>query len=622
MIFDHVEGASSIMDDIIKWGSTLEEHNLRLSEVLEATQESNLKLNKNKYVCGVQSLTFIGDVVSAEGMKPDPLKVRATKASKRPSVRKMFNDALSRAYESTETLHERSGEAEVDAYVDFVMHSIPVSDRKMDEIRRESGKDPDLQVLIETIVNEFPDTGCSSAVLEYWNIRDELSVVEGVILRNNRVVIPRSLRKKMLEKIHSGIWGVPKEVLSDDSPKFTSSEFRELAWNYDCKHTTSSPNSLQLNGLAEYHAVWLRHHCSCAECVSAATKQVLIEIDMLPLDIKVTDVIIAENGNDKVRIQWDDGHVGEFSSIFLRNSCYSELSLKQKKDATKPLLYKEETLLSVTYADCEADEQNVYRLLKYVNEHGVALIRDAPVKDDLLLEFLPKHIAPLVENSYGKIYDVMYMRDPTNLAYTRRKLQFHMDLVYYESVPGLLVHHCLKFDESLIGGENNFVDMFAVCEEFRETNPEEFKTLCTIPSPFSRDHFSRERPVHLLMKRPVIQLNHDEEIIGIYWNPSAAGVLEIAEDKVTDYYRAYQLFARAISNFHTKTEIRLKPGDILVFNNRRMVHNRKAFTAGNGDRHLKGCFIDISDYKSRLIHLSRKYGDMSTIKRVGNMDWL
>lgn len=122
------------------------------------------------------------------------------------------SDALSRAYDLTMIPEDHSGEAEVDAYVDFIMHSIPVSDRKMEEIRLETSKDQELQSLIETIASGFPDckSQCSANVLEYWNIKDELSVGDGIILRNNRVVIPRSLRKDMLTKIHSGHLGVAK----------------------------------------------------------------------------------------------------------------------------------------------------------------------------------------------------------------------------------------------------------------------------------------------------------------------------------------------------------------------------------------------------------------------------
>ncbi|OWF45001.1 uncharacterized protein LOC110457597 [Mizuhopecten yessoensis] len=372
---------------------------------------------------------------------------------------------------------------------------------------------------------------------------------------------------------------------------------------------------------SRFHAVWLRHHCPCKECYSNEISQVLVEIDKLPLDIKVTDVTVTENGG--VRIRWDDSnHTGEFSSAFLKKHCYSQNSLKQKKDSMKTSLYAESVLPSVTYADCEADEKHVYRWLKYINEHGLAMIKEAPATRHLLAEFIPKHVAPLFDNTYGKVQDVLVLEKPTNLAYTQDKIQFHMDLVYYESVPGIQVLHGLSFDDCIIGGETLFVDMFAVCEEFRQTNPVEFKTLCTVPCTFSREHMSRAIPIHLLIQRPVISLNNENEIIGVFWNPGVVGVLEIPEHHVTDYYRAYQLFARAVSNFHTKHEIRLQPGEIIAFNNRRMAHSRRAFTCRGGERHFQGCFVNICEYKSRLVSLTRKYGDVSTIKRVGNMDWM
>ncbi|XP_060070479.1 gamma-butyrobetaine dioxygenase-like isoform X2 [Ylistrum balloti] len=380
----------------------------------------------------------------------------------------------------------------------------------------------------------------------------------------------------------------------------------EIVWN-DCK-------------TSRFHAVWLRHHCQCEECFDAEINQVLIEIDKLPLDIKATNVRITDG---KVWVEWNGNHIGEFSTAFLRKHCYSGDSLTQKKASLKTSLYTKPTLASVTWTDCETDEKHIYRLLKDINDHGLAMVKAAPTTKELLTEFVPKHMTSLWDNTYGKLYDVTYMEKATNLAYTQKALQFHMDLTFYESTPGIQFLHCLKFDESLTGGETTFVDMFAVCEELRQTNPAEFKTLCSVPCTFSRDHSSRDHPVHLGIQRPIINLNREKEIIGVFWNPSVVGVQGIPEDDVADYYKAYQLFARAIKNFHTKNEVRLQPGDIVAFNNRRMAHSRNSFGvgSGHGERHFQGCYINICEYKSRLIHLSRKFGDDSAIKRVGNMDW-
>lgn len=85
MIFEHIPGVETMMDDVIVWGSTREEHNERLRQVLDKTREVNLKLNKDKCEFGVKTLTFVGDVVSEEGVKPDPRKTSAINNMERPN---------------------------------------------------------------------------------------------------------------------------------------------------------------------------------------------------------------------------------------------------------------------------------------------------------------------------------------------------------------------------------------------------------------------------------------------------------------------------------------------------------------------------------------------------------
>lgn len=85
MIFEHIPGVETMMDDVIVWGATREEHDERLRQVLDKTREVNLKLNKDKCEFGVKTLTFVGDVLSEEGVKPDPRKTSAINNMERPN---------------------------------------------------------------------------------------------------------------------------------------------------------------------------------------------------------------------------------------------------------------------------------------------------------------------------------------------------------------------------------------------------------------------------------------------------------------------------------------------------------------------------------------------------------
>ena len=47
----------------------------------------------------------------------------------------------------------------------------------------------------------------------YWNFKDELSVEDGLVTKSSRLLIPSTLRRKMLEQIHKGYKGIEKCML-------------------------------------------------------------------------------------------------------------------------------------------------------------------------------------------------------------------------------------------------------------------------------------------------------------------------------------------------------------------------------------------------------------------------
>ncbi len=66
-----------VMDDILVYGRDQETHDKHLEVVLQTILESGLKLNKDKCHFSKKELSFFGHIISSDGVKPDPDKVKA-----------------------------------------------------------------------------------------------------------------------------------------------------------------------------------------------------------------------------------------------------------------------------------------------------------------------------------------------------------------------------------------------------------------------------------------------------------------------------------------------------------------------------------------------------------------
>ena len=75
-ILEGLEGVESEIDDLLVHGETQNQHDCRLHAVLKRLEES-VTLNKSKCLFSVPSVKALGHVISAEGVSPDPDKVKA-----------------------------------------------------------------------------------------------------------------------------------------------------------------------------------------------------------------------------------------------------------------------------------------------------------------------------------------------------------------------------------------------------------------------------------------------------------------------------------------------------------------------------------------------------------------
>ena len=74
-VFGGIKGVKVMYDDVLIFGSTEEEHNERLRTALVRARKNGVKLNKNKCKFLLSEVTYVGHVISSQGIKVDPNKV-------------------------------------------------------------------------------------------------------------------------------------------------------------------------------------------------------------------------------------------------------------------------------------------------------------------------------------------------------------------------------------------------------------------------------------------------------------------------------------------------------------------------------------------------------------------
>lgn len=123
-----------------------------------------------------------------------------------------------------------------DIQVNLVISSLPVSDRKLQEIRLHTANDEQLSLLGQVILDGWPvyRKQCPDSIIDFWNYRDELTCHDGLIMKGQKLIIPKALRSDILELVHIGHKGVEKTLRRARNIVFwprISQEITELVLN-------------------------------------------------------------------------------------------------------------------------------------------------------------------------------------------------------------------------------------------------------------------------------------------------------------------------------------------------------------------------------------------------------
>ena len=64
-----------------------------------------------------------------------------------------------------------------------------------------------MQLLKHQFIKGWPSIRCLNNVQEFWNYHDELSVLDGLILKGSCIIVPKACQPETLAQLHEGHFG-------------------------------------------------------------------------------------------------------------------------------------------------------------------------------------------------------------------------------------------------------------------------------------------------------------------------------------------------------------------------------------------------------------------------------
>ena len=349
--------------------------------------------------------------------------------------------------------------------------------------------------------------------------------------------------------------------------------------------------------VSEFHFSWLRDNCRCSACWHPQAQERLF--DALAITSELIPSAVRKDSEGTLIIDWD-GHESIYDPTWLRQHCYS--ASERARRLVAPTLWNSTLAANppkVSYESIMSGDAGLANWLKLISEYGFALMHGGPAMPGEIANVVQK-IANLRATNYEPVYDVQSKPDPNSIAYTAVELKPHNDLTNRFASGVIQFLYCIE--STATGGDSILVDGFSAAHEFRRRDADGFSLLTSTPLDFR----FQDQTTDIQNKAPIIALDLEGNIFQIRYNHALLGPLDVASELVEPIYAAYRTFTHIVRDPDFQLNLRLDPGDMMAFNNLRVLHGRGSFNPQSGRRHLQGCYVDIEDFQSRLKVLQRQ----------------
>ncbi|CAK1602581.1 unnamed protein product [Parnassius mnemosyne] len=361
--------------------------------------------------------------------------------------------------------------------------------------------------------------------------------------------------------------------------------------------------TLEIQGKSlKFPFVWLRDNCQCEKCFHKSAKSRILDWSKFNLNAKPKHIL---KGEDSVKVTWDDGHTSQYNLNWLQFRSFTPENQKEyNKELYKPakITWKGEDFHKICnkhdYNKIVASDRALYNWLYDLSTYGVTLIQNTPDKETAI-DAVVKRVGFPKQTHYGLRFVVEHVTNTNNVAFLSSNLQMHTDLPYYEYCPGINLLHCLVQTTS-DGGENILSDCHYVANYMKVHHPKQYEILTDTEVEWSDIGVEHGNEFHKLYRSPVICLDRHGDISRINFSiPQRGNYFPVPIEKVKPWYEAHSLFFELNRKFSAK--FKAESGNILVFDNIRLLHGRNQYEDGRDNvRKLIGVYIDWDEVYSRM----------------------
>lgn len=403
----------------------------------------------------------------------------------------------------------------------------------------------------------------------------------------------------------------------------------------------SSSITVNLRGKEiSFDNTFLRDSCTSPDSVDISTRQKSFTTASISQGVLIAEepYVSEKDGEKTLFVKWQQNNsslLSAYSESFLDKSLTLKGRFQGKFFPEEKVYWKNKDLtsnldsLKVDYNAYLAEDEAFKKVVNNLNKYGICFIENVedPLNDPALDSIKPENeylwpVAKLATRFgyikptfYGVLFDVKNEKNAKNIANTNVFLPLHMDLLYYESPPGLQLLHFIQ--NTTLGGENIFADSFAAAHEIRDTDPAAYEALKKVPITYhynnNNEYYYYLRP--LIVEDPYVKnfTTGEPQIKEINYSPPFQGPFEFHVTKSEDhqlwqdFLRGMRLFEDFINDPNNAYEVKLPEGSCVVFDNRRVLHSRNQFSDSNGgDRWLMGTYVDGDSYRSKLRKLNQR----------------